>query len=162
MAAIVQGNLDRRCRNVDLAKVAGEIVSWEKYAPFFGLSPPEEEEIKRDSRQYVVQKRRMLERWKEKSGDNATYRNLIGIFERVEDQSLANYVYELVQHHKAQPHNRRQKPIFFALTILIILIALTVFVSIYLHQPANYPVKNYKHYVDNVKYRYKKHLPGVA
>lgn len=112
MASIVQSNFDRRCRNVDLAKLAGEIVSWEKYAPFFGLSPPEEEEIKRDSRQYVVQKRRMLERWKETSGDSATYRNLIGIFERVGDQSLANYVYELAQHHEAQPYNRRQKPIF--------------------------------------------------
>ena len=82
--AIVQSKLDRRCKDVDLAKLAGKIVSWEKYAPYCGLSPPEEEEVKHDSQRYVVQKRRMLERWKEKSGDSATYRNLVGIFERVE------------------------------------------------------------------------------
>ena len=94
--------MDRRCKDVDLAKLAGKIVSWEKYAPYCGLSPPEEEEIKHDSQRYVVQKRRMLERWKEKSGDSATYRNLVGIFEKVEDQLLANYVYKLAQDHEEE------------------------------------------------------------
>ena len=160
--AIIQGKLDRLCEDTDLAKLAEQMVSWEKYAPYCGLSPPEEREIKHDNpHQYVVQKRRMLERWKGKSGDNATYRNLVGVFERGEDQMLANYVYKLAQENKeTEPQNRKQKQvIFFA---LIVLVASIVSLLIYFHQPEKYPMTNYKHYVDKVKDRYKKHLPGVA
>ena len=160
--ATTQSKLDRRCKDVDLAKLAGKMVRWEEYAPYCGLFPAEEEEIKHDSQRYVVQKRRMLERWKERSGDSATYRNLVGIFESVEDQVLADYVYKLAQDHEkeTQPHNRRQKLIFLIiLTASIVLITLNC--SIFLHQPAKYPVK-IEHYVDKVKYRYKEHLPGVA
>ena len=45
-----------------------------------------------------------LERWKERSGDSATYRNLVGIFERVEDQTLVNYVYRLLRTTKRLSH----------------------------------------------------------
>ena len=92
---VPERKLDRVYENVDLAKLAEKMVSWEKYAPYCGLSPADEWEIKYDNQQYVVQKRRMLERWKARSGDNATYRNLAGIFERVKDQTLADFVHML-------------------------------------------------------------------
>ena len=102
--------------SISVASLARKMVSWEEYAPYCGQSQAEEEEIKHDSQRYVVQKRRMLERWKERSGDSATYRNLVGIFERVEDQTLVNYVYRLLRTTKRLGHtnNRRQKLIFFA------------------------------------------------
>ena len=70
--AVIQRNLDRVCKDIDLVQIAKEIVHWEKYAPYCGLSPAEEMEIKENSSQYGVQKRRMLERWKARYGENAT------------------------------------------------------------------------------------------
>ena len=89
--------LDRICENVDLAKLAGKMVSWEKYAPYCGLSPAEEMDIKHDTKEFVVQKQRMLEWWKQKSGEYATYGNLARIFARVGNQMLANFVHQLAQ-----------------------------------------------------------------
>ena len=100
-------NLDRVCENVDLAKLAGKMVTWEKYAPYCGLSPAEEMDIKHDTKEFVVEKRRMLEQWKEKSGEHATYRNLAKIFARVGDQMLANFVHQLAQdQEQTDPHNQ--------------------------------------------------------
>ena len=66
-----------------------------RYAPYCKLSPAVEREIKQDNpHDYAVQKRRMLERWKEKWGDTATYRNLAGIFK---GGILAEFVYALAQ-----------------------------------------------------------------
>jgi len=164
---IVQGKLDRLCEDTDLSKLAEQMASWEKYAPYCGLSQAEEWEIKHDNPyQYVVQKRRMLERWKGKSGVSATYRNLVGMFERGDDQMLANYVYKLAQENKqTEPNNRKRKQVIsFALIALMVLVALIVSILIISHQPEKekYSMTNYKHYVDKVKDRYKKHLPGVA
>ena len=98
MAATGEQAVIRVCKDIDLAKIAKEMVSWEKYAPYCGLSQAEEMEIKENSRpQYGVQKRRMLERWKERLGDDATYRNLAAIFEGGEDQKLADFVRKLAQ-----------------------------------------------------------------
>ena len=88
---------DRVCENIDLAKVAAKIVSWERYAPYCGLSTDDEKEIKQNSEHYVIQKLRMLEQWKERSGEDATYTNLAVIFERAGDPILANLVGALAQ-----------------------------------------------------------------
>ena len=100
---------DRVCENVDLGKVAAKIVSWERYAPYCGLSTDDEKEIKQNSEHYVVQKLRMLERWKEKSGKDATYTNLAVIFERAGDPILANLVCTLAQGQgEIEVHNQDQ------------------------------------------------------
>ena len=83
------------------AKLAEEMVSWEKYAPYCGLSPAEEQ-LAVDV--YGVQKRQMLQRWKARSGEDVTYRNLAGIFESVEDQTLADFVRKLAQNK--EPNSR--------------------------------------------------------
>ena len=101
---------DRVCENIDLAKVAAKMVSWERYAPYCGLSPADEIENKQDSEHYVVQKLRMLERWKKKSGKDATYTNLAVMFERVGDPVLANLVRTLAQDQgETEIHNQDQE-----------------------------------------------------
>ena len=164
--AVVQCKLDRICENINLAKIAEEMVSWEKYAPYCGLSLAEEMEIKENCRQYGVQKRRMLQRWKARSGKDATYRNLAEIFERVEDQTLANFVLKLAQdQRKIELNNRsirRWDLVKYLIPALIALIAVIAAIC-YTHQPAKYSLsKDYTQYVDKVKQRYKKHLPDVA
>ena len=187
-AVIPQCKLDRICENFDLVKLAEEIVSWEDYVPYCGLSPAAEWEIKENSRAYGVQKRRMLERWKKKSGNDATYRNLAGIFERAGDQMLADSVYKLAQdQEQADTPNQNYEDqgetevhhCSFSRILVICLVALIVLAaticysqSLFLHQPAkdfgkNFitqyrPTQNYTQYVDKVKNRYKKHLPDVA
>ena len=165
MAAVIQ---DRVCEDIDLAKIAREMVSWEKYAPYCGLSQAEEMEIKENCRQYGVQKRRMLQRWKERSGNDATYRNLAEIFERVEDQMLADFVLKLAQDQRKTESNNRSigrwnlVKYMYLIPALIALIAVIAAIC-YTHQPANYSLpKNCTLYVDKVKQRYKKHLPDVA
>ena len=64
---MIQCKMNRICKDIDLAKIAEQMVSWEKYAPYCGLSQAEEMEIKHDTQEFVVQKRRMLQRWKKKS-----------------------------------------------------------------------------------------------
>ena len=66
-----------------------------------------EMEIKENSSQYSVQKRRMLEWWKARFGENTTYRNLAGIVQRVGDQMLASLVHKLAQDQvQTDPHNQ--------------------------------------------------------
>ena len=68
--------LDAPVSDLHLAQIAGRIKSWEEVAPFLALSNAEEEEIKEDNKEYGVQKRKALQRWREKKGSDATYREL--------------------------------------------------------------------------------------
>ena len=123
---------DRVCENIDLAKLAEEMVSWEKCAPYCGLSHAAEWEIKENSRQYSVQKRRILEEWKKRSGEDVTYRNLARIFERVEDQTLADFVLKLAQDQsqtESNNHSIRRGNRVKCLLALHALIALIVLIA---------------------------------
>ena len=124
MTEVCRESADRVCENIDLAEVAEEMVSWENYAPYCGLSPADEWEITENNRLYGVQKRRMLERWKRRSGEDATYRNLVGIFERMGDQMLADFVLKLAHDSGTKPHKHfitrgKLAIYFFALIALI-------------------------------------------
>ena len=89
-----------------VAKISEEIESWEKLAPYFGLKPAEEEEIRHSHVQYLVQKRKMLQRWVEKQGNRATYRELKRVFEEAGNSLLACKVDELLEDTGSQaPHN---------------------------------------------------------
>ena len=162
---VIQCKLNRVCKDIDLAKIAEQMVSWEKYVPYCGLSQAEEMEIKHDTQEFVVQKRRMLQRWKKKLGDDATYRNLAEIFERVEDQTLADFVLKLAQDKRETKSNNcsvRRWNLVKYLTAFIALISVIAAIC-YTHQPVKYSLpKNCTLYVDKVKQRYKKHLPDVA
>ena len=156
---------DRVCENIDLAKLAEKIVSWEKCAPYCGLSPADEMEIKENSRQYGVQKRQMLERWKKRSGEDATYRNLAVIFEKVEDQTLADFALKLAQDQRETESNNcsiRKWNLMKCLLALLVLIALIAAIC-FAYQSVKYSFsKNFTLYADKVKQRYKIHLRDVA
>ena len=68
--------LDAPVSDLHLTQIAGNIRSWEEVAPFLALSDAEEEEIRKDYKEYGVQKRKALQRWREKRGSDATYREL--------------------------------------------------------------------------------------
>ena len=73
--------MERPCEDLDLTKISKFVSSWETIAPFFGITPEEEMEIKRDfAQQYELQKLLMLRKWKNKNGNHATYQKLFDIF----------------------------------------------------------------------------------
>lgn len=91
-------SLDSPCSDIHLAGVAGEMRRWEGYAPFFGISEVEEEEITRNyEHRYELQKRESLRTWKRKYGEKATYRELIRIFLERDNRKLAEMVSKLCQ-----------------------------------------------------------------
>ena len=77
--------LDAPVSDLHLAQIASRIKSWEEVAPFLALSDVEEEEIREDYKEYGVQKRKALQRWREKKGSEATYRELRGALRRAEE-----------------------------------------------------------------------------
>ena len=77
--------LDAPVSDLHLAQIASHIKSWEGVAPFLALSDAEEEEIRKDHKEYDVQKRKALQRWREKKGSDATYRELRDALRRAEE-----------------------------------------------------------------------------
>ena len=64
-----------------LAEIAQDLVEWEQISPALKLTDSECREIKEDfSDRYNLQKRQALRVWRWKSGDQATYKNLIQLF----------------------------------------------------------------------------------
>ena len=77
--------LDAPVSDLHLAQIASNIRSWEEVAPFLALSDVEEEEIRKDYKEYGVQKRKALQRWREKKGSDATYQDLRDALRRAEE-----------------------------------------------------------------------------
>ena len=91
-------SLDSPCSDIHLANVAGEMRRWEGYAPYFGITEAEEEEIASDYKhRYELQKREALRIWKRKCGSKATYRELIRIFQERANREMAEMVRKLCQ-----------------------------------------------------------------
>ena len=64
-----------------LAEIAQDLVEWEQISPALKLTDSECREIKEDfSDRYNLQKRQALRVWRWKSGNQATYKNLIQLF----------------------------------------------------------------------------------
>lgn len=95
--------LDSTWRDADLARLSQNIVSWEELAPFWGLTEAEEEEIKKDNRNYAVQKLAALRRWKSKCSKTATYRQLMRVFARMRKMELVEKVREIVLNPEEVP-----------------------------------------------------------
>ena len=78
------------CNDLHIAKISEKIVKWEELAPYFGISAEEEEETRNDNpRQYRLQKRKMLWKWKQRLGNKATYSKLKECFSFAGNQLLA-------------------------------------------------------------------------
>ena len=80
--------LDAPVSDLHLAQIANRIKSWEEVAPFLALSDAEEEEIRKDHKEYGVQKRKVLQRWREKKGSDATYGELRDALRRAEEAGV--------------------------------------------------------------------------
>ena len=77
--------LDAPVSDLHLAQIASHnIRRWEEVALFLGLSNAEEE-IREDYKDYGAQKRKALQRWREKKGSDATYGELRDALRRAEE-----------------------------------------------------------------------------
>ena len=73
--------LDSTVSNKHIAELAKSMTKWRELAPFLKLTEAEEEEIvEQHQGDLWLQKRKALQKWKEKNGGEATYRRLIVIF----------------------------------------------------------------------------------
>ena len=68
--------LDSPVSDTHVAEISRQLVKWEELAPWLELTPAEEEEVKR-SGDYGHQKRDLLRTWRQRKGNDATYRRLI-------------------------------------------------------------------------------------
>lgn len=85
--------LDSRVSDIHLAEIARDLVEWEKVAPYFHITESEQKEIKEDFEgRYNLQKRQALRVWRWKNGDEASYRNLVGVCCSQELVSLAESI----------------------------------------------------------------------
>ena len=89
--------LDSPVSDRHLAQIARDLRKWEEMAPFLGLSPAQEEEVRRTHQlDYGDQKREALRKWKQMKGDSATYRQLIIVLGCVQNIQLADKVATLL------------------------------------------------------------------
>ena len=76
-----------------MVEIASELMTrWEPLRPLLDLTRPHEEIIRRSYPNYQMQKIKMLEKWKEKKGDQATYAALITATKRAGNMHLADAV----------------------------------------------------------------------
>ena len=88
--------MDKSITDVDIATLSKEINTWETFRPYLGISKPEETAIKRNYKDdYELQKREMLQRWKQKNGSKATPRALLKACGEAEDITLKDAIGKL-------------------------------------------------------------------
>ena len=104
--------LDTPVSDLHLAQIASDIRSWEEMAPYLALSDAEEEEIRKDNKEYGVQKRKALQRWREKKGSNATYRELRDALRRAEEAGANPEWKQFRNHLIAKGKSERSHPSF--------------------------------------------------
>ena len=96
--------LDSPITDIHIADLAFMLTTWEKLAPYLGLTKAEEEEIRVDYRgRYGLQKRQALQKWQSKLGsgpNGATYRQLILALCRISENEMAEKVKELLTEPK--------------------------------------------------------------
>ena len=101
----LQCKMERPCEDLDLTKISRFVSSWEAIAPFFGITPEEEVEIRRNYQQYELQKLWMLRNWRSKNGNHATYQKLFDIFTESDQIAIAHRIRDEIV-GKQQPARR--------------------------------------------------------
>ena len=95
--------LDARCSDLHLEQIAEHIVDWEELAPYFNITQAEQQVIKANHvHQYKLQKREMLWKWMEKSGNGATYRRMKEIFSTAKKAILADKIEDILHEPYSQ------------------------------------------------------------
>ena len=86
----------------NLARLAQDITDWEAIAPLLSITEAEEREIKEDNpRDYKMQKYALLRKWKVKNQQEATYRQLMRVFNTIKEMELVEKVKEIMLHPEA-------------------------------------------------------------
>ena len=85
-------NLEKPCCDNLFMALKTEIPSFEDAAPHFGFKPPEIVELRTDGSQERERRLKMLWKWKEKNGSDATYLAIVKIFLEMKNKQLAEVV----------------------------------------------------------------------
>ena len=98
--------LDQPCKDEHLCEIALSITNWQSIAPFLGLKEVEESAIKNKYDDAIVQNIKMLRKWREKFGRQATYRKLARVFTKLNHVDLVEEVCDLIW----QAHSSNSDP----------------------------------------------------
>ena len=85
-------NLEKPCCDNLFMALKTEIPSFEYAAPHFGFKPPEIVQLRSDGSQERERRLKMLWKWKEKNGSDATYLAIVKIFLKMKSKQLAEVV----------------------------------------------------------------------
>ena len=102
--------LDSQVSEEHIAEIARQMERWEVYMPYLlgENAKAVEIEIKHNQRNYGLQKREALRKWKQKFGNKATYHQLITVFQQADlatgSSILAEYREHLVSCYAESPH----------------------------------------------------------
>ena len=88
--------LDEPCKDEHLCEMALYITDWQSIAPFLGLTEAEESDIEKNYDKAMVQKIKMLRKWREKLGRQATYRKLANVFTKLKHANLVEELCDLI------------------------------------------------------------------
>ena len=88
--------LDQPCKDEHLCEIALSITDWQSIAPFLGLTEVEESDIKKNYDNTMTQKIKMLRKWREKFGRQATYRKLARVFTKLKHADLVEELCDLI------------------------------------------------------------------
>ena len=87
--------LDRPCTADHARDFALHITSWQSLAPFIGITDVDEEEIREDAHNARNQKLKLMTRWRQKLGRNATYLHLAKGLAAIERRDLIEKLCEI-------------------------------------------------------------------
>ena len=94
--------LDEPCKDEHLCEIALSITDWQSIAPFLGLTEAEESDIEKNCDKAMIQKIKMLRKWREKFGRQATYRKLANVFTKLKHAGLVEELCDLIwQRHSS-------------------------------------------------------------
>ena len=101
--------LDEPCKDEHLCEIALSITDWQSIAPFLGLTEAEESDIEKNYDKAMIQKIKMLRKWREKFGRQATYRKLANVFTKLKHAGLVEELCDLIwQRHSSSSHVQPQ------------------------------------------------------
>ena len=90
--------LDTPVSYTDVAKIAADfLASWEELSPHLELTPEQEAEIRNTFKDYGIQKREALRRWKKNKGNTATYRAFTTAATATSNMELVDRVKAMLQ-----------------------------------------------------------------
>ena len=117
---VSRDSLDVRCSDDHALEIAQQITNWKSLAPFIGLNQIDEENILMDPSCFnsvSVQRIRMIRRWMEIHGPEATYLNLVKGFLRIQRRDLIEKMCGILKQGMKLMAVLVSSPTFFSLNL---------------------------------------------